>query len=200
MYDHLGILINSNTKSSSRISNASSKGWKSFYSLSDIEVSRVNPMTIAHLYRTVVVPSILFGCELWNHTNKEDLRRLNTLQHGIIKQIFNLPRLTRSDICEQFLNTLPITAEIDTRKLLFFGRLCRMNTNYLPKKIFTSRLFSFLYQLSKNQIGFIPDVLHLLQVYQLSDYLQTWLSTGSFPPKSSWKSVVRTSEIGRAHV
>ena len=80
VYDHLGILINSNTKSSSRISNACSKGWKSFYSLSDIDVSRVNPMTMAHLYRTVVVPSILFGCELWNHTNKEDLRRL-TLKH-----------------------------------------------------------------------------------------------------------------------
>jgi hypothetical protein len=98
VYDHFGILINSNTKSSSRTSNACSKGWKSFYSLSDIDVSRVNPMTMAHLYRTVVVLSILFGCELWNHTNKEDLRRLNTLQMessnrvstylGLLDQIF----------------------------------------------------------------------------------------------------------------
>jgi hypothetical protein len=32
-----------------------------------------------------------------------------------------------------------------------------------------------------------------LQVYQLSDNLQTSLSTGSFPQKSFWKSVVFTS-------
>ena len=110
-YDHLGILINCNTKSSSRISNACSKGWKSFYALTDMDISRVNPASMAHLYKTIVLPSILYGCELWNYTNNEDLRRLNTLQHGIIKQILGLPKLTRSDICEQLLDILPISAE-----------------------------------------------------------------------------------------
>ena len=68
-YDHLGILINCNTKSSSRISNACCKGWKSFYALTDMDISRVNPESMAHLYKTIVLPSILYGCELWNHTN-----------------------------------------------------------------------------------------------------------------------------------
>lgn len=192
-YEHLGISINSNTKSKSRISNACSKGWKSFYALSDLHISRINPATMAHLYRSVILPSVLYGCETWNHMTKEDVRRLNSLQHGICKQIFNLPKPTRSDIVEQYMNILPIKAEIDTRKLLFLGRLCRMNTEFLPKKIFTSRLFSFLYNLSETQMGFIPDVLQLLQTYQLTDYLNTWLSDGSFPSKSAWKSTVRSS-------
>uniref|UniRef100_K1Q1L2 Sushi domain-containing protein n=1 Tax=Magallana gigas TaxID=29159 RepID=K1Q1L2_MAGGI len=42
-------------------------------------------------------------------------------------------------------------------------------------------------------MGFIPDVLQLLQTYQLTDYLNTWLSDGSFPSKSAWKSTVRSS-------
>ena len=121
-----------------------------------MDISRVNPASMAHLYKTIVLPSILYGCELWNHTNNEDLRRLNTLQHGIIKQILGLPKLTRSDICEQLLDILPISAEIDNRKLLFLGRLCRTNTDNLLKKIFTSRLFSFLYQLTENQTGPTP--------------------------------------------
>ena len=158
-----------------------------------MDISRVNPASMAHLYKTIVLPSILYGCELWNHTNNEDLRRLNTLQHGIIKQILGLPKLTRSDICEQLLDILPISAEIDYRKLLFLGRLCRMNTDYLSKKIFTSRLFSFLYQLTENQTGFIPNVFSLLSYYHLSSYLDTWISTGAFPSKPLWKSVVRTA-------
>ena len=136
-----------------------------------MDISRVNPASMAHLYKTIVLPSFLYGCELWNHTNNEDLRRLNTLQHGIIKQILSLPKLNRSDtcICEQLLDILPISAEIDYRKLLFLGIPSRMNTGYLSKKIFTSRLFSFLYQLTENQTGFIPNVCY----YHLFSYLET---------------------------
>lgn len=48
-----------------------------------------------------------------------------------------------------------------------------MNPDFISKKIFTSRLFSFLYHLSETQMGFKPDVLQLLQTYQLPDY--TWI-------------------------
>ena len=94
-----------------------------------MDISRVTPASITYLYKTIVLPSILYGCELWNHTHNEDLRRLNMLQRGIIKQILGLPKLTQSDVCKQLLNILQISAEIDYRKLLFLGRLCRMNTD-----------------------------------------------------------------------
>ena len=128
---------------------------------------------MAHLFKTIVLPSILYDCELWNHTNNKDYRRLNTLQHGIIKQILGLQKLTRSDICEQLLNMLPISAEIDYRKFLFLGRLCRMNTDYLSKKVFIYCLLSFLYQLTGNQTGFIPDVFFISLTTIISSVILT---------------------------
>ena len=132
-----------------------------------------------HLYKTVVLPSVLFGCELWNNLSYSDLHRLNTFQHFVCKNALNLPKLCRSDICESFFDVLPIEAEIDTRKLLFLGRLCRLNSTALTKKIFMTRLYAFTYNLARTQRGFIPETIKLLQKYGLTDHLQSWLQDGS---------------------
>ena len=66
------------------------------------------------------------------------------------------------------LKVLPIDSEIDARKLLFLGRLCRMNCETLPKQIFLARLFSYLEKLSNAQYGFIPDALQLSTTFCLS--------------------------------
>lgn len=50
-----------------------------------ISITNVNPLTMSHLYETVVRTSVLYGCELWNAITQEVVRRLNTLQHGICK-------------------------------------------------------------------------------------------------------------------
>lgn len=63
-----------------------------------------------------------------------DLQQLNTFQHIVCKNALELPKLCLSDISKSLFNVQPISAEIDTRKLLFFGRLCRLDYNPLPKK------------------------------------------------------------------
>ena len=91
-----------------------------------------------------------------------------------------------------------------------FGHFTNLSRNWLPEtrlpwqtlsyehwlpseKDFTSRLFSFLYQLTENQTGFISYVFSLLTYYHLSSYLDTWPSTRAFPSKQLLKSVVRTA-------
>lgn len=192
-YNHLGIALNNKAKLGDRIATACNKGWKSFYGLSDISITNVNPITMSHLYKTVVRPSVLYGCELWNAITQEEVRRLNTLQHGVCKVILNLPKQTRSDMCEQLLNLTPIMAEIDARKLLFFGRLCLMDPRCLTKQIFILRLFSYLSNLTPTQQGFIPDILSILQKYNFTHHFCDWLHSGSFPSKHSWKTIVRST-------
>ena len=104
-----------------------------------------------------------------------------------------MPKQFRSDICESLLNVLPIESEIDARKLLFFGRLCRMNCDTLHKQIFLARLFSHLENLANTQYGFIPDILRLLVDYDLLPFLSNWLENGHFPEKYIWKKTVRLS-------
>jgi hypothetical protein len=137
------------------------------------------------------MPSVLYGCELWNNISSAERQKLSTFQHFVCKKSLNLPKLTRSDICESLFDVLPITAEVDTRKLLFLGRLCRMDQNTLPKKIFLTRLFSYLQHLSEVQYGFIPDVMDLLESYNLANHISTWLENGFFPDKLSWKRIIR---------
>ena len=38
-----------------------------------MDITQVNPASMAHLYKTIVLQSIPYGYELWNHTNNEDL-------------------------------------------------------------------------------------------------------------------------------
>ena len=95
---------------------------------------------------------------------------------------------------DRTLNTLPIPSEIDARKLLFFERLCRLDYDALPKKTFQRACFRLprISQLSA-QVGFIPDIMNLLATYDLLAYVHSWLLSGSFPTKFTWKRIVRSA-------
>lgn len=192
-HTHLGIIVNNKGSLSDHIKNACRKGKNSFYALTDIGSPYLNPLSLSKLYKSVVLPSVLYGCELWNNMSTADSQRLKVFQHSICKSAQNLPRQTRSDMCESLFNVIPISVEIDARKLLFFGRLCRMSSQALPKQTFLIRLFSYLMRLTNNQVGFIPDVVQLLTIYNLIDYLHQWIENGSFPSKQSWKTFVRSA-------
>lgn len=74
-YNHLGILVNNKCNFSDRINSACRKGNITFYALSDIGSPYLNPLTIASMYKTVVRPSVLYGCELWNNLSAKDTQR-----------------------------------------------------------------------------------------------------------------------------
>ena len=198
-YNHLGIVVNHKCKLSDRIHEACNKGRKTYFALSDLGTKFLNPKTLSHLYKKIVLPSVLYGCELWNNMLSSDRAQLNTFQHFICKNSLNLPKSCRSDMCESLFDTLPISAEIVARKLLFFGRLCRLSTNTLTKSIFLTRLLSYLHDLSDNQLGFIPDVMTILRSYGLVSHLWKFLEDGSFPEKPTWKKLVRNS-VTSSHI
>ncbi|KAK3096521.1 hypothetical protein FSP39_000985 [Pinctada imbricata] len=192
-HNHLGITVCSNCKLSERISIACEKGRKAYFGLSDIGSPYLNPLTISHLYKSVILSSVLYGCELWNDMTSLDTRKLTTFQHFVCKNALKLPRHCRSDICESLLNLVTVLAEIEVRKLLFFGRLCRLHSDTLPKKIFLYRMFEYMEADEHKQRGFIPDALRLLSFYGLYEHLTVWISDGDFPSKLSWKQIVRST-------
>lgn len=54
-----------------------------------------------------------------------------------------------------FLDVLPIDAEIDARKMLFY----ELSSNGLKIKFLTRLVYSFLYDLARTQVAFIPEIL-----------------------------------------
>ena len=71
------------------------------------------------------------------------------------------------------LGSIPIEQEIDKKKLIFLGQLCRLPTKFLSKQIFVNRLFAYennMYQMK----GFIPDIHIICKKYSILYYLDTF--------------------------
>ena len=137
-----------------------------------------------------MIPSCLYECEVWNNLKNQDSSLLNRLQHFIVKHIQQLPKLTRSDICESLVGLNPITCEIEIRKLYFFGKLCNMNSKHILKKIFLNRLFTCVFYKDTVRYGFVLDILDIVQKYDLSEYITDYLLGGQFPGKLQWKKAM----------
>ena len=164
---HLGILLDKKLSNTCRIREACTKGRKAYFSVKSNMTGPVNPLTMASLYKKVVIPTLLYGCELWNNLSKSDLRKLNQFQHFVLKNIQGFSTRTRSDICESMLGLADITREMDRRKLLFFGRLCNLDPQSNTKSIFRFRLFDFISKQGSSHMskGFINDIVGLLNRY-----------------------------------
>ncbi|KAL4237991.1 hypothetical protein ACF0H5_002702 [Mactra antiquata] len=81
-----------------------------------------------------------------------------------------------------------IRAHIEKQKQLFFRILCRTSPGDICSQLFTHRLFQGLNN-SPRLLGFIPDILSILNTYDLGTYLDQFLLTGLFPPKFAWKKI-----------
>uniref|UniRef100_A0A8W8ISZ1 Reverse transcriptase domain-containing protein n=1 Tax=Magallana gigas TaxID=29159 RepID=A0A8W8ISZ1_MAGGI len=190
-YNNLGILLDAKLDPTERTAKACRKGQQTYFALKMSE--HLNPATLSKLYKRIVLPSVLYGSELWCDLKQKDNRALDVFQHFICKHAMNLPKHTRSDMCESIFGLLPIASEIDKRKLQFFGRLCLMDTKCLTKKIFLHRLFSYLDSPNCKHYGFIPDVIHLLDKYNLLEHLNSYLQNGLFLNKLEWKKTVNSA-------
>lgn len=89
IYNHIRIHMNSKFDPSGRWSNACSKWRQAFFALKT---------SISKLYKRVIIPSILYGCEVWCDLCAKDIETLNTFHHFIAKHAIGLPCHTRSDM------------------------------------------------------------------------------------------------------
>ena len=96
-------------------------------------------------------------------------------------------------MCESMLGLYPIEAEIDKRKLMFFGKICNLGVNILSKRIFLYRIYDLIANEGKQVSGFVRDIWKILLKYDLINYLQIFLNEARFPTKGAWKTIVRQS-------
>ena len=165
---HLGFRQEASRRSLDRTIEACKKARNSFYALSEVGVRPLglNPLISIDLYKKVVIPTLTYGCELWNDLRIQDLMELGKLQHHIVKKIQGFNNYVRSDICESMVGIYRLTAEIDRRKMLFLHKLCTMKANNLTKQIFLYKLFFHSDGTGHSCSGYIPDILTLLERYE----------------------------------
>ena len=93
----------------------------------------LNPMTCASLYKKIVIPTIIYGCEIWNHLSVAEVDKINRTQRRIVKNIQGFSLRTRTDIFESMLGLHPLSSEIDKRKLIFLHKIMSLKTIYLVR-------------------------------------------------------------------
>lgn len=190
--NHLGITLSHDRNFITTIDEACKRGRKSFYSLAGVGVRAhgLNPLMAANLYRKIVLPSALYGCETWSNITLKGYELINKFQHLVTKTIQGQPIHTRSDMTEAMLNLPTIASEINKRKLVFLQKLATMSPTLRAKQLFIFKLYAYLANPNVG-CGFTLDKIKLLKKYNLNDVLQSYVRDKQFPGKYAWKSTLR---------
>ncbi|KAI8495031.1 hypothetical protein Bbelb_270170 [Branchiostoma belcheri] len=190
---HVGVQHESKLQSANAIDSACKKGRGKVGAIAatGLEGRLLNPVTTKKLYNTLVLPSMLHGCEFWNPTTSE-MEKLERVHRMGAKRLQGMHFQTETNACLATLGMMPLSAIIHKQKLLLFGRLARLHHTCLAKKVFLFRLYSFV--LCKNKQGtrgLIKDCFEIAEQYGLTEYLENYWSTLDFPSKELWKVTVK---------
>ena len=188
---HVGIILNRSLDTKDIAENACQKGRGSFAAVVGFGARTValNPLTSGKVYRQVVIPSTLYGAELWCNLTNGQSEDLEKMQRFCLKVAQGLIRTTRSDMCHTLLGMPRISAFIDKSILLFLQRLCKLPENAISKQVFVRRLEQVLDEGPRGP-SVVAHLVTLADKYGLSDSVTTFRQSGVFPGKAAWKRMV----------
>ena len=194
-YDHLGIKLCAYDSPMERNKEACQKGNRSLSTLTacGAKTNGLYPYVSSFLWNTICIPAMLHGCEVWYGLCQYDIDKLERTQCRTLRNVQNLPPRTHNVIVRGLLGELSIQARIYMMKLQFIQRLVKTNCNYVVKRIFLQRLYEGMNNVS--MMGFVPDILRILELCDLKDSLMTYMHGGRFPTKHAWKLMTRNAVV-----
>ncbi len=148
----------------------------------------INPMVMLKLYKSIVLPSALFGCELWCHQSKTEKEMLERLQRFCVKSIQHLGKRTHTNISSPMLGLSPLVSYMDAVKLKFLRRVLESHKS-TSNRILTMCLFV-------DQIypgftrGITGEMITICKKYELMEHVNHYLKDGVFPEKRPWKYII----------
>ena len=187
-----GIL--STNKSSERTKRACANARRTISSLKDIglKAGKLNPAVCANVWRRVIIPSALYGSELWSNMTQIEIRELEVLQRYFARIVQNFYRRSSTLVTIQTLGLWSMEGTIDKRKLTYLGQLCRAKTAYIHKKLFMFKYGQFLAN-DTSVSSIIHDLLKVSQKYGLYNFMEKYFTDGYFPNKLVWKRIINES-------
>ena len=92
------------------------------YAASDEVLSKIRMITILKLYKSTIIPSLLYGCETWIPTENDKQNLLN-IQLSIIIKIVKAPESTPKISLYGEKGELPIDFIIDKKQIMYLRKL-----------------------------------------------------------------------------
>ena len=109
-------------KSDYAIENAVRKGTAAFHSalgFSLREQMLLSPAISLRLYKSMIQPTFLYGCEMWSNTSSSSMKAIEVIHQYCIKKIQHLPVTTRTAMCQTLLGVGSLIGDVDKRKHVF---------------------------------------------------------------------------------
>ena len=189
-YDHVGIKTCVKGDTHVRTEEKVSKARKSLNMTTNIGIRKggLNLNTCNIIYWAIVIPTLLFGCEIWVMKDK-DIVMLNAFQRYAARRLQRLHSRAlnaTSCICLGWMN---ITNVIIARKLIFVRNIMVMD-DFMPiKRILLGRLDEFQIDSGNRYDSPILQILQYSHECGLLDRVRQ-MGTGSIMSKAAWKKLV----------
>ncbi len=188
---HVGVILTKMLDSKDIVHNACQKGRGSFAAIVGFGARShsLNPITAGKLYKQVIIPTVLYGAELWGHLPAREILELERMQRLCLKVSQGLRKTTRSDMCHSLLGMPRISAFVDKSALLFVQRLCSLPEHAVSKMVFVHRLAQTDIPRADNR-SVVYHLVSLMESYGLSESIINFKDNGEFPTKAAWRAKV----------
>ena len=191
---YAGVTFSSIHSETLRTDNACAKARKIYHSPHDLGVRQngIHPLSCVLIWNRVILPSVLYGVEMWGHLSDKNLESLEKTRRQFVRYIMGFDKTSPTEATTSVLGLLSVSSYIDKHRLMFLGRLCRSEVGLLHKDIFTNSVAEYLLGFS-NIFHITKSLLYTLSKYNLNEFLQNYISSGYFPPKNIWNNIVKHS-------
>ena len=190
-HTHCGVLLHTSKSSVHHTKMVCRKGRGKMLSVLNSGLYNLNPITSCKLYKSIVQPSALFGCELWSSLNITEDLMLERFQRFCAKTIQHLGRRARSDICVTMLGLSSVKGYINYMTLSFFRRLMALPDTCISKQIFVRRWLQSKVEMF-HRSNFCSNLHSVLSKYSILDYAENFMfEEGFIPDKIVWKNICK---------
>ena len=118
-YTHLGVSFDRNLSISGCLKDANNKLKSTLLSLDCCGVYEnggLHPLTSKKIYKSIVLPRGLYGCEMWYNMTKTNISLIEKSHRFCVKYIQSIGTRTRTHIALGLLGLYTMEAEIDKKK------------------------------------------------------------------------------------
>jgi len=176
---YLGSLIHSTTRSTCDVSRRSAITRDAMQSLENqIWRSWLATSTKLKLYNTCILPVFLYGSDCWV-ISKTDAHRIDALDQCCLRMLLGIKwyQFVRNDDVQRLTKQPKLTAIIQSRRLILFGHIMRMDDNADTKTILlASPPTDWRGQLGRRRITWLStvqqDLKHHLTLPKAADLAQ----------------------------